>query len=296
MTHLPLVDIILITAAVISCYPQLGSAFSVPWQTVGSVGGVSSESVSSCPSTENSRLHIGTNVSSILTGLMRAPQCGDGLWYQVAYLDMSDSAQQCPSNWREGSTPVRICGRPTTTTASCSGEYFSTRSLLYSKVCGRAIGYQHASADTFALRNPPHTIDDPYVDGVSVTHGIPRAHIWTYAVGNSEGKVSNFTTNCPCANPAASTAPPPSFVGDNYFCESGNSGNGVGTGAHFFENDPVWDGEDCEGDCCSNGKSPPWFSVILPNPTSDDIEVRICGDEGTQNEDTPIQLLEMYIQ
>ena len=42
----------------------------------------------------------------------------------------------------------------------------------------------------------------------------------------------------------------------------------------------------CEGECCSNGKSPPWFSVTLPNPTYDDIEVRICGDEGTRNEDT----------
>ena len=35
--------------------------------------------------------------------------------------------------------------------------------------------------------------------------------------------------------------------------------------------------------------------VELPNPINDDIEVRICGDEGTSNEDTPIELLEIYI-
>ena len=65
-----------------------------------------------------------------------------------------------------------------------------------------------------------------------------------------------------------------------------------------FKDDPVWDGEQCEGECCSNGKYSPWFSATLPNPTSDDIEVRICGDEGTHNEDTLIQLpvLEIYIQ
>ena len=69
----------------------------------------------------------------------------------------------------------------------------------------------------------------------------------------------------------------------------------MGSGGIIFEDDPVWDGEQCEGECCSNGKSPPWFSVSFPNPTSDDIEVHICGDEGTHNEDTPIQLLEIII-
>jgi hypothetical protein len=30
-------------------------------------------------------------------------------------------------------------------------------------------------------------------------------------------------------------------------------------------------------------------SVELPNPTNYDIEVRICGNESTDNEDTPIE-------
>ena len=236
-----------------------------------------------------------TAVSSILQQYQYNSNCGPGLWYRVAYLNIMDSAQQCPSNWMEISTPVRVCGRPTTTTASCPGEYFSTGSHQYSRVCGRVIGYQNGSADTFALRKSPHTINDPYVDGVSVTHGMPRNHIWTYAVGASEATVDNYRTDCPCADPASSTVPPPNFVGDNYYCESGNPGRGSAGGV-VYRDDPVWDGEQCEGECCSNGKSPPWFSVTLPNPTSDDIEVRICGDEGTGNEDTPIQLLEMYIQ
>ena len=254
----------------------------------------------SCPSSvegQNNALLLQylQNISTTIARLMKVPQCGDGLWYRVAYLNMSDSTQQCPPNWREISTRFRACARPID--VNCSGEYFSTGSLQYSKVCGRAIGYQVGTADGFGYRRSSitYTIDDPYVDGVSVTHGTPRSHIWTFAAGNSEGTVVNLTTNCPCANPAANTAPPPNFVGDNYFCESGNPRETAVSGIPFA-GDPLWDGEQCEGECCSNGKSPPWFSVTLPNPTSDDIEVRICGDEGISNEDTPIQLVEIYIQ
>ena len=42
--------------------------------------------------------------------------------------------------------------------------------------------------------------------------------------------------------------------------------------------------------------TPPWFSVNLDSPTSDDIEVCIMGTEGTDNEDTPIELLEIFVQ
>ena len=40
----------------------------------------------------------------------------------------------------------------------------------------------------------------------------------------------------------------------------------------------------------------PWFSVDLPDSTSDDIEVHICHNQATTDEDSPIQLLELYIQ
>ena len=65
---------------------------------------------------------------------------------------------------------------------------------------------------------------------------------------------------------------------------------------HFYSSDPLWDGEQCEGECCSNGKSPPWFSVQLPNPTTDAIEVRICGAHGTSYGDVAVQELDIYIQ
>ena len=86
----------------------------------------------------------------------------------------------------------------------------------------------------------------------------------------------------------------PSFVGDNYYCESGNPTNTYNL-YHLYSSDPLWDGEQCEGECCSNGKSPPWFSVQLPSPTTDDIGVRICIPQGSYD-DVAVELLEIYVQ
>ena len=84
--------------------------------------------------------------------------------------------------------------------------------MSYNRVCGRVRGYQKGSPDGFRGGNI-----DGYVDGLSITHGNPCQHIWTYAIGHSDqGGVFN---KCPCA--AVSGISPPSFVGSNYYCESG---------------------------------------------------------------------------
>ena len=66
----------------------------------------------------------------------------------------------------------------------------------------------------------------------------------------------------------------------------------------FFPDDPLRDGQQCdnEGTCCSGTNTPPWFSVDLPSLSSDNIEVRICHDQGSDDEDTRIQQLQLYIQ
>jgi hypothetical protein len=63
---------------------------------------------------------------------------------------------------------------------------------------------------------------------------------------------------------------------------------------HLYSTDPLWDGQQCENQCCSNGKSPPWFSMELPNPTTDDIEVRICIGQPSYD-DIVIQIIELYV-
>ena len=41
------------------------------------------------------------------------------------------------------------------------------------------------------------TIDHAYVGGVSLTHGCPRKHIWTFAAGASKDQPIS-TDSCPC--------------------------------------------------------------------------------------------------
>ena len=163
----------------------------------------------------------------VLSALCPHQQCGSGLWTRVAYLNMSDPSQQCPSSWRlYSANGVRACGRPVTksTTGGCNSQNYTVQqSLYYQKVCGQIIGYQIGSTNVFNDQQFP--INEPYVDGVSVTYGEPRRHIWTFAGGISETIVAAYPTlSCPCALNGTNIRlqQPPAYVGDHYFCESAN--------------------------------------------------------------------------
>ena len=212
--------------------------------------------------------------------------CGPGPWNNVAYLNMTDPSQQCPPAWREYNTDgVRACGRPVTSEGNCSATFYFT-GRQYSRVCGRVIGYQFASPDAFS-----HDID-----GINITYGEQCNHIWSYVAGATERSSVHRGGNCPCSTEPGTV--PQSFVGKSYYCESGNPADGVtfGQNARLYFDDPLWDGQQCEGTCCNGTNSPPWFSVQLPASTTDMIEVSICCDQGTDDEDIPVELIEIYVQ
>ena len=97
-------------------------------------------------------------------------------------------------------------------------------------------GYQFYAPDAFGNYNVNRalTIDDGYVDSVSITYGTaPRKHIWTYANGNYLG---NGNTNCPCYD--GSSAIPPPYVGSDYYCETGNNMNSLVSNI-LYSNDPL---------------------------------------------------------
>ena len=227
--------------------------------------------------------------------------CGVGEWHRVAHLNMSNSTESCPSTWVEyTSDGIRACTRPNSPGGSCPGTLYPLNNHLYSKVCGRVIGYQFGSPDAFsrgAGTTVQFTIDQAYLDGISITHGSPRNHIWSYAAGSNE--VQQRGSDCsPNTCPCSSGSNLPSYVGNNYYCESAFQGNNCFAVNTFFPNDPLWDGQQCdnEGTCCTGANTPPWFSVDLSIPTSDDIEVRICHNQRTSDEDSPVQLIELYVQ
>ena len=104
-------------------------------------------------------------------------------WTRVAYINMTEDGATCPETLRLIISPKKLCTRTTGGGASCSSVTLSTHGMKYNKVCGQAVGYQGGSTDSY---NGKNNINSYYVDGMSITYGSPRKHIWTYAVGLSD--------------------------------------------------------------------------------------------------------------
>ena len=135
-----------------------------------------------------------------------------------------------------------------------------------------------------------------YLDGVSITHGHhPRKHIWSFAAALDEAGTTFPTTRCPCTrvNVRFPGVIPP-FVGQDYFCDTGSRSTYQNK---IYSDDPLWDGHGCgAGSSCCRFNSPPWFCKQLSQPTSDDVELRLCADQNLANEDILIELVELYVQ
>ena len=213
-----------------------------------------------------------------------------GRWRKIAGINIS-AGDDCPTGWLKSSyNGVSFCRAPSDN-GGCYSAFFSTNGVSYQHVCGRATGYQKGEPEAFSTGST--IIDSHYFHGLSITHGNPRQHIWTYAVGLTDN--GNYPRhNCPCAAIPGQVSPP-SFVGNNYYCESG-TGHNYDIGAYYFS-DPLWDGAGCSANstCCSNTNQP-WFYHQLNAKTQDDIEVRICRDYVFSNEGTLVDNLEFYIQ
>ena len=213
--------------------------------------------------------------------------CGSRGWTRLAYLNMSNATVNCPSGLRQyQSGGVRACGRPSTSYGSCASVQFPSNGIRYSQICGRVTGYRYNSPG--AVINTDSNINDTYVDGVSITRGSLRNHVWTL--------IASWHHNyCPCSTYSVSSVP--SFVGNHYFCESNSSG--LLFSYQIDISNPFWDGHGCsynDRPCCS-APGIPWFHRDYGSTTSTDyIELRVCGNERTSNEDVPVGYYEIYVK
>ena len=204
--------------------------------------------------------------------------CGTGNWRRVFYLNTSNPDETCPGNWNAITSPTRACAGAHT---SCVSAFSDSVTTAYNRVCGRLHGDAVGTPDAFIRFISGHeTIEDNYLEGVSITHGVSgsRTHIWTLGAGH-RGR-------CPCDNDDRNFAPiPPTEVGENYFC---GRQDGINT---------LWAGEGCtvNNPCCSF-HNPPYFSVELPEATTDRIEIRICSDQPLGNESVFVHFAELYVQ
>ncbi|XP_019854326.1 PREDICTED: uncharacterized protein LOC109583425 isoform X1 [Amphimedon queenslandica] len=219
--------------------------------------------------------------------------CGKGGgWRRIASLNMTDPNEKCPTQFRTYSqNGVRACGRPVTNSGSCDGITFPSRDIKYSEVCGKVIGYQDGKPNGAAAYHANRDINSAYIDGISLTHGNPRKHIWSLISGYTDINQNQ----CPCGS--HTPYPVPLFVGSHYYCEAGchNTQASFNT---LYTSDPLWDGKDCgsiETTCCQRTLIP-WFYRSFTHSTTDNIEMRLCCDEGTNNEDVLIKEYEIYVK
>ena len=250
---------------------------------------------STCPSDGDMnaiRSDLVDTVSDILTEKLA---CGGSGWRRIAYLNMTEPNKTCPDPWRlYEQDSLRLCGRRVVNYASCDSViYQNTGGQAYSQVCGRLLGYQYGSPDSsihhYHVPTPGDEINEPYLDGVSVTYGNPRKHIWSF-----QGTANPW--NC-CDERHLNNSRDLKFIGNNSFCDNGNPNSEAWRDALFTE-DPLWDGYTrCSSSptCCTLHTGP-WFYTTLALPTIRYIELRICSDQATSNEDTPLELVEIYVK
>ena len=209
---------------------------------------------------------------------------------RVAHLDMTDTNQHCPSGFRLIISPKRTCGTPG---SRCVSTTFPLNGVKYSRVCGKIKAYQYGSPDAFYYANHI-TIDNYHVDGISLTHGqTPRKHIWTFAAAVDETMSNN--NRCPCTKTNSQyTGVVPPFIEQDYCCDTGST---YGWQRQFYYADPLWDGSGCGPNSrCCGFNNPPWFCKQLPQPTTDDIEMRVCVDQANSNEDIALETVQIFVQ
>ena len=227
--------------------------------------------------------------------------CGGykGGWMRIVDFDIT-RGDKCPGEWRNITTPddntlyppIPVC-RSLLSDAGCYSTNYSINGVKYSKVCGKVRGYHKGTTEALNEVVGVHDIDGPYVDGISITLGQPRKHVWTYAMGYSDdGDFPDF--NCPCAStPGVNAA---TFVRNNYYCESASEG--AASRNIYYTNEPLWDGDGCTGaanTCCAN-VGLPWFYRQFPVAQEEDIEVRLCHDEPYSNEGVFLDQLQLFVQ
>lgn len=216
---------------------------------------------------------------------------GDG-WVRISDFNLeTDSEDPCPGGWiRHDIRGISHCRLPSG--PQCHSANFSTNSLRYNQVCGRIKGYQDGlTAAFFHSTGVSSDIDSPYLDGIAITRGTPREHVWSFASGYSSSEDAP-SFRCPCvAESLAGAIPPPTFVGNNSFCDSGT--DGTPRSGEFYDANPLWDGQGClaGNGCCSRG---PYFFADLSQATCDPLEVRLCLYDPSIN--IGVSIIELYVK
>ena len=219
---------------------------------------------------------INTSTGHTIMSCILFPSCNNmtGGWRRVAYLNTSE----CPHGLVKRTSPPS-CRLPLSIVDGCSSIVTYQTEGSYNCISGSIIAHQSGNPDAFTngLRGSRSeiTLGGNYVDGVSLTYGNKTKHIWTFTAVVSEDGI-----DCGRCNTLK-----PLFVGNNYSCEVTRL---CGSNTNVC-NGPLWDGEEQ----CVGGST---FHRQLLEPTSADIELRVCRDQVQTDEDFSLNVVEIYVR
>jgi hypothetical protein len=190
----------------------------------------------------------------------------------VLVLDFAPSSASCPPPWEhDPSAPGCV---------AYTGEVASIAVPVplgeYTEVWGVVRGLQQQTPDgfdPFEASSRTATLDDIYVDGISITTESPRRHVFTLAAGLHLPDGPGSGNACPCD---MGTAAPP-FVGEAWVCETGNNRVDWDYDLSYYD-DVLWDADAMGGSSCAPLGEPGEFHVVLDRPASGPLEVRLMQD------------------
>ena len=180
---------------------------------------------------------------------------------RVAVLNNETRRLLCTDDFSPTNENTR-CVR-STEDAGCSNIVFPVMNISYSHICSTLQAFWFGTPDGFTgNERSSTTINDNYVDGISLTYGTSnKTHIWTF-IADEVGSSQNSPRQVP------------QYVGHDYSCLN------------------------MESSCTSTSSScySPFFR-LLQQPVTEDIELRLCRDQHRAIDREGIYLgnLEIYV-
>ena len=204
-----------------------------------------------------------------------------GHWKRLAYLNTNeDNSSHCPDGFeiRNDTYNPLLCRR-TNTNAGCSSVIYPSNGVSYSQVCGTVRVHSAGTPDGFGnfyIRKEP-TLNQVYVDGLGIMFGDSpnRKHIWTYAFATLLG-IADRNRCYICDNDKES------YVGIHYTCVTEHCSS-----FSSCSHDTPWHGLPCVGN--------ETFYRQLSESTTDNIEMRVCRDQGRRDEDILFSFVEIFV-
>lgn len=208
-----------------------------------------------------------------------------GGWTRVGHYDV-DEGGPCPGEWLPPAG-VPGCGRTDATASMRSATFASPIPYREVRAVIRAFGFGGPDAFNRLFVGAENSVDSFYVDGVSLTVGEPRRHVFTWAQGLVDNAIGS-SDSCPCVDGAAA----PAIVGDRYLCEAGDT-----SCCHFWDfTDVLWDGNQLGDTCRASPEGGSSVVLTLDGEETEPLEVRILHDEGADDEDLAVQKLDLFVR